>query len=197
MARKVTIGVLKLSKGATIPVKATPGSSGVDLHVCLDNPGGGITCTAAKTSKGWYVPGGSVAVFPTGLAFSIPAGYEMQVRSRSGLAAKASAFVLNSPGTIDSDYVGEVGIILANLSSAPLLVNHGDRLAQAVIAPVPDVCYKEITKLPATKRGSGGFGSTGVRQNAQDTRKPLQRRAQARDARGGAGRVRRKSSSAR
>jgi dUTP pyrophosphatase len=103
------------------------------------------------------------ALVPTGFCFEIPQGYEVQVRSRSGLAVKHGVFVLNSPGTIDSDYRGEVKVILANTGSAPFAIKRGDRIAQLVVAPVANnVDFAESESISATKRGAGGFGHTGI-----------------------------------
>ena len=109
------------------------------------------------------VPKGGWALIPTGLYLEIPRGYECQVRSRSGLAAKEGVFVLNSPGTIDSDYRGEVKVILANMGKNDFLVNKGDRIAQLVFAHVTNVIFSKINErdMTNTQRSSGGFGSTG------------------------------------
>jgi dUTP pyrophosphatase len=109
------------------------------------------------------IPAGRVVLVPTGLALAIPVGFEGQVRARSGLALKHGIAVLNGPGTIDSDYRGPLGVILANLGSAPFVVDDGDRIAQIVFARVPRVELEEVSELPATERGEGGFGHTGVR----------------------------------
>ena len=130
-----------------MPAYQTPGAAGADLCACLASP---VT-----------LPPGAHALVPTGLRFEIPPGYEMQVRPRSGIAAKAGVTVLNSPGTIDSDYRGEVQVILVNHGTAPFVVNHGDRIAQAVIAPVIHACFSPTDALGGTMRGEGGFGSTG------------------------------------
>ncbi len=106
---------------------------------------------------------GERTLVPTGLCFSIPEGYEIQVRPRSGLAAKNGVTCLNTPGTIDSDYRGEVKVILINLGSVPFVVNNGDRIAQLVVAPVTQGVFTAVEKLDETERGAGGFGSTGVR----------------------------------
>lgn len=106
------------------------------------------------------LPGAREAV-PTGLMMAVPEGYEMQVRARSGLALKDGLAVLNAPGTIDSDYRGEVKIILANLGSAPFSITRGMRIAQLVLAPVTRAVWAETGELAATSRGAGGFGSTG------------------------------------
>ena len=102
------------------------------------------------------------AIVPTGLSFSIPKGFEGQVRPRSGLAAKHGLTVLNAPGTIDADYRGEVGVILVNLSEQPYRVNDGDRIAQIVFAKVEAVTFARVDDLDTTERGAGSFGSTGV-----------------------------------
>ncbi len=124
------------------------GSSGFDLRACLDAPE--------------EILPGKVALIPTGLALAIPAGYEGQVRARSGLALKHAVAVLNGPGTIDSDYRGPLGVILANLGPDPFTVRDGDRIAQIVFARVPPVELEESPELPSTPRGEGGFGHTGI-----------------------------------
>ena len=115
-------------------------------------------------SEDVMIPGGAWALVPTGLSMEIPRGYECQVRSRSGLAAKEGVFVLNSPGTIDSDYRGEVKVILANMGKSEFYVKKGDRIAQLVFAPVVSVVFSKVrdVDLVPTKRSNGGFGSTGV-----------------------------------
>lgn len=101
-------------------------------------------------------------IIPTGIYVDIPKGYEIQIRSRSGLAAKNSIFVLNSPGTIDADYRGEIKVILNNLSTDTFTIKNGDRIAQMVVVPVVQVILTEVETLSETDRGDGGFGSTGV-----------------------------------
>ena len=108
------------------------------------------------------LPPGGRALIPTGLTMALPEGYEGQVRPRSGLALKFGVTCLNSPGTIDSDYRGEVGVILANLGSEPFTVRRGDRIAQLVVAPFSQARLAEIDSLDDTARGAGGFGSTGA-----------------------------------
>ena len=132
-----------------LPAYATEGAAGMDLRACLgsDDP---IT-----------IPPGGRALVPTGLAVALPRGTEAQVRPRSGLALKHGITVLNSPGTIDSDYRGEVCVILANLGSEDFTVNHGDRIAQMVFAPVLRADLVPVEALPKSDRGEGGFGSTG------------------------------------
>ena len=106
---------------------------------------------------------GQVAMVPTGLSVAIPRGFEMQVRSRSGLAAKQGVFALNSPGTIDSDYRGEIQVILANFSKVDVVIERGTRIAQIVVARHEHVEWNLVEQLTETVRGEGGFGSTGVR----------------------------------
>ena len=136
------------SKGAVIPEYKTVGAAGADLYALVDSP---ITLAPGKT-----------AMVPTGLFFEIPEGYEIQVRPRSGLAAKNGVTVLNTPGTIDSDYRGEIKIILINLGDKDFVINSGDRVAQMVIAPLIQASFSIVDELSDTTRGSGGFGSTGV-----------------------------------
>src|SRR6185436_14313706 len=137
----------KLRPGALAPRYMSAGAAGLDLASAADEP---IT----------LAPGGR-AVVPTGLAFEIPQGYEGQVRPRSGLARKHGITLTNAPGTIDSDYRGEVQVLLVNLGDAPHVVQPGDRIAQLVIAPVTIADLEEVTSLTDTTRGSGGFGHTG------------------------------------
>ena len=132
-----------------LPAKATPGSSGVDLRACIETP--------VRLSPGRR------RLIPTGFAFAIPAGYEGQVRPRSGLALRHGLTMLNTPGTIDSDYRGEVAVLAINLGEAPVTIRRGDRIAQLVIAPVADVRVRPVRVLPGTRRGAGGFGHTGTR----------------------------------
>ena len=135
------------------PEYATAGSSGFDLRANLDSP---IT-----------IPPHGVRIIPTGLYFEIPENFEIQVRPRSGLAAKNSVTVLNTPGTVDADYRGEIKVILINHSEVGFFVNHGDRIAQAVIGSVIGKNFVKLNKVDNinenTERGSGGFGSTGVK----------------------------------
>ena len=136
-----------VSEGASIPVYATAGAAGCDVRAFLSEP---VVIEPLKR-----------AMIPTGLSFAIPEGYEIQVRPRSGLAAKSGVTVLNTPGTIDSDYRGEVKVILVNLSDEAFTVNNGDRIAQLVVAPVTTGTFEKVDSLDETERGSGGFGSTG------------------------------------
>lgn len=134
--------------GAKIPEYKTSGSAGCD--VCAFIP------------KDIVLRSGKRALIPTGLFVAIPEGYEIQVRPRSGLAFKNGITVLNSVGTIDSDYRGEVGVLLINTSEEDFIVHNGDRIAQFVVAPVTQGKFTLVEELDETERGSGGFGSTGV-----------------------------------
>ena len=143
----IEIGLKRLDhgEGLPLPAYASAGAAGLDV-------------VAAETLT--LAPGARHAV-ATGFAIAIPEGYEVQVRPRSGLALKHGITCLNSPGTIDSDYRGEVKVILANLGSAPFEVIRGERIAQLVPAPVLRASFREVDDLAATDRGAGGFGSTG------------------------------------
>lgn len=135
--------------GVAVPSYETSGAAGADVRAFLNEP--------------VVIPVGKRAMIPTGLFFAIPEGFEIQVRPRSGLAAKNGVTVLNTPGTIDSDYRGEVKVILINLGDADFTVNNGDRIAQLIVAPVTQGIFVKTDKLDETERGAGGFGSTGVK----------------------------------
>ena len=141
------VKVMRLPHAADLPLPAyaTEGAAGMDLLAARDVV---------------LQPGGR-ALVPTGLCVALPPGWEMQVRPRSGLALKHGVTVLNAPGTVDEDYRGEVGVILFNAGSEPFAVARGDRVAQAVFAPVARVAWEEVPALEGTARGTGGFGSTG------------------------------------
>lgn len=146
----MTIRVVRLYPDAELPLRATPQAAGLDLRAYVGpNP--------------WTLAPGERVPVPTGIAVILPPGHEGQVRPRSGLAAKHGVTVLNSPGTIDEDYRGEVKVILVNLGNETFFISHGDRIAQLVVAPVSYVGVQEISTLDETVRGSGGFGSTGSR----------------------------------
>jgi dUTP pyrophosphatase len=146
----ISVPILRLPHGADLPLPgyATPASAGLDLLAAVD---GDVV----------LAPGGR-ALVPTGIALALPPGFEAQVRPRSGLALKHGITLLNSPGTIDADYRGEIGVILINLGTAPVTLRRGDRIAQLVVAAVERVAWAETTELPASERGAGGFGSTGI-----------------------------------
>ena len=143
----VKILVKKFNKNIKLPVYKTSGSSGMDLM--------------AYTKNKIIIDPGKTAIIPTGIAVAIPKNYEIQIRPRSGLAAKKSISVLNTPGTIDADYRGEIKIILINLSKKSFVVRSGDRVAQMILCPVIKAKLKEVKNLLKTARGKGGFGSTG------------------------------------
>ena len=141
--------IKRLSKDVALPKYETEGSSGLDLAAYID-----------KQIK--ILPGKS-EIISTGLAVAIPKNFEIQIRPRSGLAAKSQISVLNTPGTIDADYRGELKVILVNLSDKVFVVEKGLRIAQMVLCPVVKAKLKEVTELENTERGSGGFGSTGIK----------------------------------
>ena len=143
----VKILIKKTNKEVITPKYKTDGSSGVDLSAFLE--------------KKVVIKPNSSELIPTGLQVAIPEEYEIQIRPRSGLAAKESIGVLNSPGTIDSDYRGELKIILFNHSNKDFIINNGDRIAQMVLVPIIKMEFEEVDSLPNTVRGQGGFGSTG------------------------------------
>jgi dUTP pyrophosphatase len=147
----VSVAVTKLphAENLDLPSYATEHSAGMDL------------CAAVQGDI--VLAPGERKLIPTGLCIALPEGYEAQVRPRSGLALKSGIAVLNSPGTIDADYRGEVQIILANLSGDPFTITRGMRIAQMVVAPYTRVVWEKVEHLPDTARGAGGFGSTGVR----------------------------------
>ena len=146
----------------TIPIRRLPHAEGLPLPAYETGGAAGMDLRAAVSDDAPMVlkPGARDMV-PTGLAFAVPAGFEAQVRPRSGLAAKAGITCLNTPGTIDSDYRGEVKVILINLGPEDFTIRRGDRIAQLVIAPVVQATWAEVADLDDTSRGAGGFGSTG------------------------------------
>ena len=141
--------IKRLSREVTLPKYETDGSSGLDLAAFIDN--------------NIEIKPGQSEIIPTGLAVAIPRNFEIQIRPRSGLAAKNQISVLNTPGTIDADYRGELKVILINLSNKSFIVERGLRIAQMVLCPVIKANLKEVDSLEDTKRGSDGFGSTGVK----------------------------------
>ena len=144
---RLEVRVKRLRPQAELPRYQTPGSAGMDLHACVDEE---VT----------ILPG-LRAMVGTGLAFAIPNGWEGQVRPRSGLAAKHGVTVINSPGTIDSDYRGEVGVVLVNHGSETFVVKNGERIAQIVFAQYTQATLVDVPELDETSRGAGGYGSTG------------------------------------
>jgi len=148
---KLTIKISRLNEeffDLPLPEYATEGSAGMDIFAAI--------------KETMIVEPGAVVLVPTNIAIELQPGYECQVRSRSGLAIKNGIFALNSPGTIDSDYRGEVKIILANFGKKPFTINRGDRIAQLVVSRYTRVTWNEVDKLDETPRGEGGFGSTGI-----------------------------------
>ena len=145
----IKILIKRLSKSISLPKYETDGSSGMDL--------------AANIEQDIEIKPGKTAIIPTGLAISIPKDFEVQIRPRSGLAAKNQVSVLNTPGTIDADYRGELKVILINLSEKSFKIEKGLRIAQMVVCPVIKAVWKEVDVLEETERGLGGFGSTGTK----------------------------------
>ena len=143
----IKVLIKKLNPKVNLPSYKTKGSSGMDLMAFVDKP--------------IIIPPGKSCLIPTGLSIAKPEDSEIQIRPRSGLAAKSSISVLNTPGTIDSDYRGELKVILFNHGKENFLVNNNDRIAQMILMPVLKVDFQEVDNLPETIRGSGGFGSTG------------------------------------
>ena len=151
MTDRVTVDFIWLDhgRGLEAPKQQSTGAAGVDLLAALG------------ASETVIIEAGKRILVPTGMSIALPAGYEAQVRPRSGLAAKHGVTVLNSPGTIDADYRGEIKVILINHGDAPFTIQRGDRIAQMVVAPVSSIEFELKETLDATKRGEGGFGSTG------------------------------------
>lgn len=151
VSERVTVRFRRLPHGRELPLpeRASPGSAGLDLRAALAEP--------------LRLEPGSIALVPTGFVVEIPPGWEGQVRPRSGLAVRHGVTLANPPGTIDSDYRGEVRVALVHLGSEPYTVRRGDRIAQLLLAPVPEVEIVEVDELTASERGDGGFGSTGTR----------------------------------
>ena len=141
--------IKRLSKNIELPKYETNGSSGMDL--------------SANIEKQIKIEPGKTSIIPTGISVSIPKNFEIQIRSRSGLAAKSQISVLNSPGTIDADYRGELKVILINLGNKTFVVERGARIAQMVLCPIVKAKFKEVDNLDDTDRGVGGFGSTGLK----------------------------------
>ncbi len=147
----------------TVEVKRLPHFEGLELPAYETADAAGLDLRAAvATDSPVTLQPGDRALVPTGLAVAIPSGYEIQVRPRSGLALKKGVTCLNSPGTVDADYRGELCVILINHGREPFVINRGERIAQAVIAPVTRLAWAPVDELPPTARGAGGFGSTGV-----------------------------------
>ena len=148
MTQTIAVRRLPHAAGLALPSYATNGAAGMDLLAAIADP--------------VIIAPGTRALIPTGLQIALPEGQELQIRPRSGLALKNGILIANSPGTIDEDYRGELGIILLNAGDAPFTVERGMRIAQAVLAPVTRAAWAEVATLPETARGTGGFGSTGT-----------------------------------
>lgn len=150
MTREKVILPVRRAAGARdvdLPCYMTAGSAGMDLHAAVET--------------GVSIAPGEISLIPTGLFAAVPEGFELQIRPRSGLALKKGIGILNSPGTIDSDYRGEIKVIMINLGQEQVEIKRNDRIAQMVLSPVPRAILKEMDELPPTDRDSGGFGHTG------------------------------------
>ena len=148
-SQEIRVVQLPHAEGLPLPSCATAGAAGMDLLAA-------VSCTLPPIKSGVSV------LVPTGLTIAVPSGYELQIRPRSGLALKHALTVLNSPGTIDEDYRGEIGVIMMNMGRFAYQVKRGERIAQAVLAPVTRAHWKAVDALDETERGNGGFGSTGA-----------------------------------
>jgi dUTP pyrophosphatase len=143
---ELLVARLPHGEGLPLPERATPGAAGMDVVAAVD-----VT-----------IPAGGRALIPTGLSVAVPEGYELQMRPRSGLALKHGVTLPNAPATVDSDYRGELQVILINHGMGPFEVHRGDRIAQLLVQRVEKVRFREVTELPPSSRGTGGFGSTGA-----------------------------------
>lgn len=148
-----------------VPVKQLPHARDMDLPAYATSQSAGMDLLAA-VSEDVLLPAGQRRLIPTGLSIALPAGFEAQVRPRSGLALKHGLTILNSPGTIDADYRGEIAVILVNLGEEPFTVSRGMRIAQMIITPVVQATLQLVETLESTERGTGGFGSTGLKKAA-------------------------------
>ena len=148
MSTNPRVEIQCLHPKATLPRYMSAAAAGADLSACLDEP--------------MVLEAGARAAVPTGLAMAIPMGFEGQVRPRSGAALRQGLTVVNAPGTIDADYRGEVKVLLVNLGQEPVPIEHGQRIAQLIIAPVVQAAFDAVESLSETERGDGGFGSTGA-----------------------------------
>lgn len=144
------INVTKLNKNAVLPEYQTVGAAAADVHACLDEA---VTLQPMERR-----------MIPTGLALALPAGYEVQIRARSGLSIKHGITMVNGIGTIDSDYRGEVGVLVINLGTGPFTVEPGMRIAQMVLSKYEQISWRQVDTLDETARGAGGFGSTGIKE---------------------------------
>lgn len=142
------LDIVKLNKSAILPAHQTEGAAGADIHACLDAP----VVLAPMERK----------MIPTGLAVAVPAGYEMQIRARSGLSIKHGITLVNGIGTIDADYRGEIGVLMINLGQEPFTIEPNMRIAQMVIARYEQADWREVSSLDKTTRGAGGYGSSGT-----------------------------------
>jgi len=152
---KVQVKIVNKSKNP-LPAYETVGSAGLDIRADLNKE-----LSNCEDGIAYIIYSNCTAVIPTGIYVGIPVGYEIQVRPRSGLSARSNITILNSPGTVDSDYIGEIKVILHNAAGRPFRINNGDRIAQLVLKESPQLEWKQVDRLGNTVRGEGGFGHTG------------------------------------
>lgn len=153
--------MIDLMNRIRIPIKKLVGTQDIPYPTYMTNHASGMDICAA-VSKTIVIPPGEREMIPTGLAIAVPMGFEAQIRPRSGLAIRHGISLLNTPGTIDADYRGEIKIILVNFGKVPFEIKRGDRIAQMVIQPVITACWEEVAELPDSERMDGGFGHTGM-----------------------------------
>lgn len=151
---ELPVEIMAHGRGLPLPAYMTAGAAGMDLY--------------AAVAGDVVLEQGAVEIIPTGLKTAVPPGYELQIRPRSGLAARHGLGLLNSPGTVDADYRGEIQVILINLGAAPFTVRRKDRIAQMVLCPIPRVRLTPVDALPETVRGEGGLGHTGIDQQGEN-----------------------------
>lgn len=150
---ELPVEVIAGARDLPLPRYMTSGAAGMDLYAAVEDPA--------------ILLPGEIKMIPTGIKVAVPTGYELQIRPRSGLAGRNGIGLLNSPGTVDADYRGEIIAILINLGGEPFTVRRGDRIAQMVLCPIPRVKLVAVDRLPGTARGSGGFGHTGLNQRSE------------------------------
>ena len=153
--------------GLKVKVKQLPHGADIPLPKYMSEHAAGMDLFAAVSGE-LVIPSGEWKLVPTGLAIALPEGFEAQVRPRSGLALKQGVSILNTPGTVDADYRGEVGVILMNHGKTDLVIKRGDRIAQMIINKIERIEFEEVEELPSTERGAGGFGHTGVNHVKSD-----------------------------
>jgi dUTP pyrophosphatase len=158
----------------TVPVRRLPNGAGLPLPGYATDRAAGMDLMAAVKDELVLEPGAR-ALIPTAVSIALPEGFEAEIRPRSGLALEHGLTILNAPGTIDADYRGEIGVVLANLGEASFTVTRGMRIAQLVVGPIARVSWREVAALPASARGAGGFGSTGAHEAGRAAQNPREK----------------------